>query len=88
MSLAPGRVAESCRGRVLPLLYRFLPGWSLDRMKELAISARARVVPEMADESSVCETAEEGLVVPGCKVPDGSWGSPGNSPLVSLRLEW
>ena len=88
MSLAPGRVAESCRGRVLPLLYRFLPGWSLDRMKELAISARARVVPEMADESSVCETAEEGLVVPGCKVPDGSRGSPGNSPLVSLRLEW
>ena len=88
VSLAPGRVAESCRGIVLPLLYRFLPGLSLDRMKELAISARARVVPEMADDSSVCETAEEGLVVPGCKVLDGSWAAPGNSTPVSLRLEW
>lgn len=86
MSLAPGRVAESCRGRVLPLLYRFLR-LSLDRMKELAISARARVVPEMADESSFSDTAEEGLVVPDCEVLDWSWAAPGNITLVSLRPE-
>jgi len=88
VSLAPGRVAESCRGRVLPLLYRFLPGLSLDRMKELAISARASVVPEIADESSFSDTAEEGLVVPGCRALDASWTAPGNITLVSLRLEW
>lgn len=57
-SLGPGRVAESCRATVAPLLYRLLPGLS-DRMKELAMSARARVVPEMADESSISETAED-----------------------------
>lgn len=59
VSLAPGRVAESCRV-TLPLLYRFLPGLTSDRMNVLAISARARVVPETADESSFSETAEEG----------------------------
>jgi len=59
-SLAPGRVAESCRARLSPLLYRFLPGLSLDRIKELAIKACARVVPETADESSFSETAEDG----------------------------
>lgn len=58
-SLAPGRVAESCLVRLLPLLYRFLPWPSLDRIKELAIKARARVVPEMA-ESSFSETADDG----------------------------
>jgi len=60
VSLAPGRVAESCRARLPPLLYRFLPGLSLDRVKELAISARARVVPDIADDSSLRETAEDG----------------------------
>lgn len=59
-SLAPGRVAESCRTRLPPLLYRFLPGLSSDRVKELAISARARVVPEIADESSFSEGTEDG----------------------------
>ena len=40
-------------------------------MKEFAIKARARVVPEMAEESSFSETAEEGRVTPGCREFDG-----------------
>lgn len=72
VSLTPGRVAESCRATVPPLLYLFLPGLSLDKMKELAISARARVVPEMADESSFSEGTEDERAVMGRRVFTGS----------------
>lgn len=81
VSLVPGRVAESWRATVPPLLYRFLPGLSLDKTKELAISARARVVPEMADESSFSEGTEDERAVMGRRVFAG-----GSAP-VSLGAE-
>jgi hypothetical protein len=88
LPLAPGRVAESCLAGLTPLRYRGLLWLSLDRMKELAIKARARVVPEMAEESSFSETAEDGRGVPGCKAFEGSRVVGGKSGLVSLRPEW
>jgi hypothetical protein len=61
-------VAESARANDIPLRYRE-PRESAESTKLLAISARASVVPETADDSGeeICEVGREGsLERDGC----------------------